>query len=91
MILGADAMVRMLDPKWGLDIGAMLDEFYNLNTKLFISSREIDGNLKTCENILDDIKANYPFKVWASAQVIMKPLKGEWNISSTELRNKLRT
>lgn len=87
-ILGADAMVRMLDPKWGLDAGEMFNAFYDLSTKLFIASREVDGHMTTCENILSDIKAKLPFKVWATAHAIMMPLKGEWNISSTELRNK---
>lgn len=89
MILGADAMVRMMDPKWGLNLGEMFGEFYNLNTKLFISAREIDGKLMTCESILLDIRDKLPFKDWASAQIIMKPIKGEWNISSTEIREKL--
>lgn len=88
-ILGADAVVRMLDPKWGLDIKEMFSAFYDLGTKLFVGSREVDGHMTTCENILDDIKSKYPFSVWASAQIIMKPLKGEWNISSTELRKKM--
>jgi nicotinic acid mononucleotide adenylyltransferase/nicotinamide mononucleotide (NMN) deamidase PncC len=89
LIMGADAMVRMLDPKWGLDVGEMFNTFYDLGTKLFICGREIDGNFTTCENILDDIKVKHPFKVWASARIVMMPLEGEWNISSTELRKKL--
>lgn len=89
LILGADAMIRMLDPKWGLDIGDMLAGFYDLGTKIYVSGREIDGNFTTCENIIDDIQVKHPFKDWASARIVMKPLKGEWNISSTELRKKL--
>lgn len=87
-ILGADAMVRMLDPKWGIDAKEMFNEFYDLGTKLFVASREVDGFLTTCDDILTDIKAKFHFNVWATAQVVMKPLEGEWNISSTELRNK---
>jgi nicotinamide mononucleotide (NMN) deamidase PncC len=88
LILGADAMVRMLDPKWGLDAGDMFNAFYDFGTKLFVAAREVDGQMTTCDNILDDIKTKLPFKVWASARIVMKPLKGEWDISSTELRNK---
>ena len=88
LILGADAMVRMLDPKWGLDIKDLLGSFYELGTKLFIVGREINGVFTTCDDILNDIKANHPFNVWASARIIMLPIKGEWNISSTEIRNK---
>jgi cytidylyltransferase-like protein len=88
LILGADAMVRILDPKWGLDIGEMFGQLYELGTKLYVSGREIDGTFTTCENILDDIKAKQPFNVWASARIVMLPVKGEWNVSSTEIRNK---
>lgn len=88
LILGADAMVRMLDPKWGLDVKSMFNEFYNLGTKLFVASREVDGLMTSCEDILNDIKAKLGFNVWAAAQVVMMPLEGEWKISSTELRNK---
>lgn len=88
LVLGADAMVRMLDPKWGLDIKEMLGSFYEMGTKLFIVGREVNGVFTTCENILDDIKTNHPFNVWASARIIMLPIKGEWNVSSTEIRNK---
>lgn len=87
-ILGADAMVRMLDPKWGIDINEMFNVFYDLGTKLFVASREVNGLMMTCEDILNNIKANHPFKVWASAHIVLQPLEGEWNISSTELRNK---
>jgi hypothetical protein len=79
----------MLDPKWGLDLGEMFGEFYNLGTKLYVGGRDIDGNFTTCQNILDDIQAKLPFKDWASARIVMKPLSGEWNVSSTELRKKL--
>lgn len=89
LILGADAMVRMLDPKWGLDAGEMFGAFYDFGTKLFVASREVNGVMTSCEDILDDIKTNHPFKVWASARIVMMPLKGEWNISSTEIRSKL--
>lgn len=91
LILGADAMVRLMDPKWGLNLGEMFGEFYDLNTRLFISTREIDDKLITCDSILNDIRDVLPFKDWASAQIIMKPIKGEWNISSTEIREKLLT
>jgi nicotinamide mononucleotide (NMN) deamidase PncC len=89
IILGADAMVRMLDPKWGLNVGEMMGSFYNLKTNLFVAGRDIDGKFTTCQMILDDIKSKFEFKDWASAQIVMKPLSGEWHMSSTEIRNKL--
>jgi nicotinamide mononucleotide (NMN) deamidase PncC len=88
IILGADAMIRLLDPKWGPNIMEMFSEFYDFGTKLLVAGREVNGVFTTCEDILSDIHSKYPFKDWASAQIVMKPLKGQWDISSTELRNK---
>lgn len=90
LVLGADAMVRMLDPKWGIDMKEMFGTFYDLGNKLFVCNREVDGVMTTCEDILDRIKVEHPFNVWASARIVMVPLEGEWNVSSTELRNKLK-
>jgi nicotinic acid mononucleotide adenylyltransferase len=89
-ILGADAMVRMMDPKWGLDPIDMFKEFINLNTKLFVASREIDGKLVTCEDILSDLKRNGKMGVWTLAMNVLMPLDGHWNISSTELREQAK-
>lgn len=90
-ILGADAMVRMLDPKWGIDPIDMFKEFINLNTKLFVASREIEGKLVTCDDILESIKKNGRGGVWTLAMNVLMPLEGHWNISSTELREKTKT
>jgi nicotinamide mononucleotide (NMN) deamidase PncC len=91
LILGSDAMVRMLDPKWGLDPIDMFKGFIDLNTKLFVASREIDGKLVTCTDILNDILKNGERGVWALAMNVLMPLEGHWNISSTELRKQLET
>lgn len=90
LILGADAMVRMMDPKWGLDPVDMFKEFINLNTKLFVASREIDGKLVTCEDILSDLRTHGKIGVWSLATNVLMPLEGHWNISSTELREQAK-
>ncbi len=41
-ILGADAMDRMLDPKWGMDIVPMLQEFVKLGTFFLVAPRGAD-------------------------------------------------
>lgn len=91
LILGADAMVRMLDPKWGLDPIDMFKGFIDLNTKLFVASREINGKLVTCTDILNDILKNGKQGVWLLAMNVLMPLEGHWEVSSTELRNKLKS
>ena len=89
-ILGADAMVRMLDPKWGIDPIDLFKGFIDLNTKLFVAGREIDGKFVTCEDILNNLLKDGKRGVWTLAMNVLMPLGGRWDISSTELRNKLK-
>jgi hypothetical protein len=78
-------MVRMLDPKWGIDTQDMLNEFNRLHTRFFISGREIDGKFITRH----DIKEMLPEKLGLLFDYLSFPVGGKWDISSTELRNKL--
>jgi nicotinic acid mononucleotide adenylyltransferase/nicotinamide mononucleotide (NMN) deamidase PncC len=88
LVLGADAMVRMLDPKWGVDLNELFIGFESLNTKLLVSGRMIGDKFVTCNDILKDLfRTNVP--LWNSAQSVMLPVGGRFDISSTELRNKL--
>ncbi len=87
MVLGADAMVRMLDPKWGLDPIDMFKEFINLETKLLVAGRTVGNQFVTCEDILNDLRKFKP-GIWALAMNVMMPVEGRYDISSTELRNK---
>ncbi len=43
MIVGVDALRQMLDPKWGHEPVAMLDEFDKLGTKFYVPGRVISG------------------------------------------------
>lgn len=88
LVLGADAMVRMLDPKWELDLHKMFTEFAVLNTTLLISGRLIGDQFVSCDNILRNIKQQ-DSRLWQLAQGVMLPVSGRVDISSTELRNKL--
>ncbi len=87
MVLGADAMVRMLDPKWGVDLEAMFKEFRKLDTKLLIAGRTIGDKFVTVDDISKDLRLQNPY-VWGYAQSVMLPISGRFDISSTELRNK---
>lgn len=88
LVLGADAMIRMLDPKWGVDPHDLLSEFNKLNTKLLVSGRLIGDKFVSCEDILRDIHQQ-DSRLWQLAQGVMFPVSGRTDISSTELRNKL--
>jgi nicotinic acid mononucleotide adenylyltransferase len=83
LVLGADAMVRMLDPKWGHNVKDMLDEFSCLHTKLYISGREINGKFTT----RDDIEKSLPEGQRNLFHYLSASVSGKWDISSTEIRN----
>lgn len=85
LVLGADSMIRMLDPKWGLDLNLMFMEFKRLNTKLLVSGRVVDNKFVTCKDILLDLYKNNKH-IWAQSQGVILPVNGRYDISSTELR-----
>lgn len=83
-VLGADALLNMLNPKWyndPSDIDKMLEEIQNLNAEFYIIGRVVDGKFIT----LADIKKTYPIIDRYCFQFSSVP--GRWDISSTELRN----
>lgn len=88
IVLGADAMVRMLDPKWGVDLMSMFKEFRKLDTKLLIAGRTIGDKFVTCEDVSRDFR-KADCHSWGYAQSVMLQIDGRFDISSTELRNKL--
>jgi nicotinic acid mononucleotide adenylyltransferase len=75
-LIGADTMERMLDPKWGPEVGDMLQEMKNLGCKFLVMGRVMDGKFKTCRD----------FRVpWPHGN-LFDPLGGRVDISSSELR-----
>jgi nicotinic acid mononucleotide adenylyltransferase len=85
MLIGADALLRMFDPKWGLDSATMLNEFESLGTKFYVGGRNIDGAFVSLSDVLDKLPSN----LWDSIERLCVEIDGRWDISSTELRNKL--
>jgi hypothetical protein len=85
LILGADTMLRIMDPKWGVDFGKLLYELRMLKTQLYVGSRVVEGKLITWE----DIAHMMPPSIGINYLGMSAPLEGRWDISSTELRNKL--
>lgn len=80
LLMGADTMQRILDPKWGINVPGMLKEFRSLHTKLYVSGRMIDGKWTTVHDLIND-NSNMDFNIF-------RELDGRWDISSSELRNK---
>jgi nicotinic acid mononucleotide adenylyltransferase len=91
ILLGTDALVRMLDPKWGIDPSDLISQFWKLHTRLYVAARTIDNKLVHVYDIL--AKSDEIFKeqhVIDEAYWVLKDLPGRWDISSTELRNKIK-
>lgn len=91
-VLGADAFLRMLDPKWGLKpqetLNVITPKFNgdgdNSGEAIIIADRLVDGKLMTKDDVLDWMyKQELDYNSWH-----FESIKGRWAISSTELRNK---
>lgn len=74
-VLGTDALVRLLDPRWGVAPEALVDEFRALGTRFYVASRVIDGELVTLRDL-----PNVP-------RDLCIELEGRWDVSSTHLRS----
>jgi hypothetical protein len=85
LVMGADAMVRMLDPKWGLNLVEVFEEFEERDVMLYIGGRTVDGKFMTRDDITEIVSPDLK-KLFISQT---RPVRGHWDISSTELRNKL--
>lgn len=80
MLIGADAMMGILDPKYypggriGLKIA--LETFETQGTMFYVAGREVGGVWRT----VSDIKV--PF----GKRHLFLPIQGRWDVSSTQLR-----
>lgn len=85
MLIGADALQRMFDPKWGLNQEETLREFQMLGTRFYVSGREVDGKFVELADVLNSL----PSKLATGWFNIAIPMEGRWDISSTQLRERL--
>lgn len=82
ILIGADTMLRMLDPKWGVDIKDLLSQFAQLKTSFAVAGRMIGEEFWTCEDVLRTL----PSELEQKYCYLFHPLEGRWDISSSELR-----
>lgn len=69
--IGADAAMRMLDPKWGPEVDSMLREFECFGSRFYVFERNgVDGLKSTSSRV----------------PLVFQWLKGSWPVSSSELR-----
>lgn len=85
--MGADTLLTMLDPKWGYSARDLILEFQKLNIKIFVLGRLVKDQWIT----LSSLKEIYPDlnMTSTSCEDLFIEVPGRWDISSTELRNKL--
>jgi nicotinic acid mononucleotide adenylyltransferase len=88
LILGVDAMLRILDPKYS-DVQKTLQEFAFLGTNFYIADREINGEVIRYYD-LARLSPKIPIEDLRSLHLHMQPLEGRWDISSTEIRKTLQ-
>jgi hypothetical protein len=74
-VLGTDALVRLLDPRWGVAPEALVAEFRSLGTRFYVASRAVDGELVTLRDVPE------------AARDLCTELPGRWDVSSTHLRS----
>ncbi len=78
LVIGADALLRMLDPKWGIDIAAMWAEFEKLGTRFLVFGREIEGTFVSASDAIVRVPSN---------RGLFCSVEGRWDLSSTALRH----
>jgi hypothetical protein len=78
ILLGADAAMRLVDPKWG-PVEANLREFMALGTTFHVAGRMIGDVWTTVEHV----RARVPHECW---RWMFEETPGRWDVSSSALR-----
>lgn len=81
IIMGGDAGLRLFDPKWGIDPNELMLSFNNNDNKVYVADRMVDGKL------IGDIELAKMARQLGLGWDPFYHLDGQWDISSTELRN----
>ena len=83
-VIGADALVRMLDPKWGPTPEQVCSEFKALQTHFYVFGREINGTFMEGTNVIASLVPEGFADLFTS-------LRGRWDVSSTVIRQPSHT
>jgi len=82
-VMGADAMDRMLDPKWGFEIRPMLDEFASIGTRFLVPGRLVGTEFLVCGRVM----SNHMADVLGRTSLFI-PVDFRLDLSSSEIRAK---
>lgn len=78
-LIGSDALVRMLDARWGIEADALLTELATLDARFEVTGRLVDGAFLSAHEAID----RHVPKAFRARFV---PVSGRWDTSSTALR-----
>lgn len=86
-IMGADALDRLLDPKWGIEPADIIKELAARGTRILVPGRLVDGVFMTCEEVLTK-RGVYPCERDSTIYPgdIFIAVDFRLDLSSTELR-----
>ena len=79
-LLGTDALLRMLDPRWGTPVEPMLAEFAQLGTRFRVSARLVEGVLVTPDEVIAGVAPEH--------RELFESVPGRWDVSSSEVRER---
>lgn len=85
--MGADALLRMLDPKWGQPVLPMLYELSQLKTRFYITQRSVDGEVLTMYKVFE----KSGIRDYDLLSQLFHEVDGLWDFSSTQLRAEIST
>jgi nicotinic acid mononucleotide adenylyltransferase len=78
-LIGSDALVRMLDPRWGVATEALLMELAALDARFDVTGRLVDGEFLPSRAAIDR-------HVPEAFRERFVAVSGRWDLSSTALR-----
>lgn len=78
-IIGSDAFLRMLDPKWGPRPEQVLRDLSLNGTTLLIVGRKVGDRFMSADEAIASVPES-------GTLYDLKPLVGRWDVSSTEIR-----
>jgi hypothetical protein len=82
--MGADVLLSLFDPKWGLDPVEMLEVFRENNVRFLVQGRLVGDTFVSLRDVRDANKLMQDVKYYR----LFAHVEGRSDISSTELRNK---
>ena len=80
-VMGADALIRFLDPKWGQPVRGMLAEFESLKTKFLIPGRVVDGAFLQWEQVREQFSESLQ-----GYEHLFIPVDFRQDLSSSQIR-----